>query len=225
MKRSEVNSYLKAAHAMLAKINFSLPAFGYWTTEEWRKRVAETANIRALMIGWDVSDFGSGDFAKGGGAVLFTLRNGSVGRADIGTPYAEKLICYRDGQFIPLHYHAVKTEDIINRGGGRIWMELYTAKADGGIDRESPVTVDCDGVRKTVAAGERIFIEPGCSVTYRPRLYHLFGAEGDTVAGEVSSVNDDKTDNYFLEKLPRFNEIIEDEAPLHPLCNEYDKWL
>ena len=45
---------------------------------------------------------------------------------------------------------------------------------------------------------------------------------GDLVAGEVSKVNDDNTDNYFLEPTSRFAAIDEDEPVLHPLCNEYD---
>ena len=40
------------------------------------------------------------------------------------------------------------------------------------------------------------------------------------MAGEVSQVNDDKKDNYFLEKVGRFADIEEDEDILHPLCNE-----
>jgi D-lyxose ketol-isomerase len=39
--------------------------------------------------------------------------------------------------------------------------------------------------------------------------------------GEVSSVNDDATDNRFYTPLPRFPDIEEDEAPAHLLCNEY----
>jgi D-lyxose ketol-isomerase len=40
------------------------------------------------------------------------------------------------------------------------------------------------------------------------------------MAGEVSQVNDDNNDNYFLEPVGRFSEIQEDEPPLHPLWNE-----
>ena len=39
--------------------------------------------------------------------------------------------------------------------------------------------------------------------------------------GEVSAVNDDKTDNCFAEKMGRFPKIEEDEPALHLLCNEY----
>jgi D-lyxose ketol-isomerase len=123
-----------------------------------------------------------------------------------------------------LHYHAIKTEDIITRGG-RIWMELYNAKQDDSVDYETPVRVYCDGILRTFNAGERFEVASGGSVTLRPRLYHRFGAAGDAVAGEVSSVNDDRTDNYWAEDVSRFAGIIEDEAPLCPLCNEYEKWL
>ena len=34
-------------------------------------------------------------------------------------------------------------------------------------------------------------------------------------------VNNDLTDNYFLETSLRFPEIEEDEPALHPMCNEY----
>ena len=55
-------------------------------------------------------------------------------------------------------------------------------------------------------------------------MYHIIAAKnGALIAGEVSSVNDDKTDNYFAEPVSRFADIEEDEAPLYPLCNEYDK--
>ena len=43
--------------------------------------------------------------------------------------------------------------------------------------------------------------------------------------GEVSTVNDDVTDNVFAEPIGRFATIEEDEAPLHLLVSDYDKWL
>ena len=56
-------------------------------------------------------------------------------------------------------------------------------------------------------------LEPGESLTLEPFVAHAFWAEGGaTVAGEVSLVNDDTTDNYFLPPLapPR---PIEEDAP------------
>jgi D-lyxose ketol-isomerase len=43
--------------------------------------------------------------------------------------------------------------------------------------------------------------------------------------GEVSTVNDDETDNIFREPIGRFAEIEEDEAPLHLLVSDYQRWL
>jgi D-lyxose ketol-isomerase len=206
---------------MLDSIAFRLPEFSSWEPDEWKSRGDETVVIRQTMLGWDITDFGTGNFPAVG-AVLFTLRNGVAGRPDIGSPYAEKLICLYKGQRLAPHYHAVKTEDIITRSG-LMWMELYNSKPDGSVDKESPVKVYCDGILKTYAAGERFEVKPGNSVTLRPWLCHVFGAAGmDTVIGEVSSVNDDKTDNYFAEPTSRFANIEEDEKPVRLLCNEYD---
>jgi D-lyxose ketol-isomerase len=44
---------------------------------------------------------------------------------------------------------------------------------------------------------------------------------GDLICGEVSSINDDNVDNYNAEDVNRFSTVEEDEAILHPLCNEY----
>jgi ADP-heptose:LPS heptosyltransferase len=48
---------------------------------------------------------------------------------------------------------------------------------------------------------------------------------GDVFIGEVSTVNDDLTDNVFAEPIGRFATIDEDVAPLHLLVADYDKFL
>ena len=48
---------------------------------------------------------------------------------------------------------------------------------------------------------------------------------GDVLIGEVSTVNDDETDNIFREPIGRFAEIEEDVAPTHLLVSDYDAWL
>ena len=73
-------------------------------------------------------------------------------------------------------------------------------------------------------AGTILHLKPGESITMQRYLYHTFwGDGGNAVVGEVSMVNDDTTDNRFLEKQPRFAEIEEDEAPEYLLCNEYPR--
>ena len=64
------------------------------------------------------------------------------------------------------------------------------------------------------------------SVTLLPGNWHAFWGEGgDVLIGEVSTVNDDLTDNIFREPIGRFSSIEEDEAPAHLLVSDYDKWL
>ncbi|GHT65126.1 hypothetical protein FACS1894110_06260 [Spirochaetia bacterium] len=222
MKRSEIEKSIAWAKELLKKNNFFLPPFAYWKAEDWEKDREQTRAIRQTMLGWDVTDFGMGDFNTIG-AVLFTIRNGDVKNPKIGTPYAEKVILLTEGQRLPMHYHAIKTEDIINRGGGIMFMKLYNAKPNGDPDMEHEVIVYADGYRKRVKPGEEFYVEHGSSVTLPPGLHHIFGAKsgsGDLIAGEVSSVNDDKTDNYFYEKVSRFITLEEDIPSIHLLCNE-----
>ena len=63
-------------------------------------------------------------------------------------------------------------------------------------------------------------------MTLLPGDWHAFWAEGGTVLiGEVSTVNDDETDNVFREPIGRFSDIEEDEAPLRLLVSDYRNWL
>lgn len=223
MKRSEINASLVWAKELLDNSCIRLPRFAYWNMDEWKANRDNIDTLRTVMQGWDITDFGSGDF-ENIGAVLFTVRNGCLTAPGVGSPYAEKYLLFKDGQRLPVHYHAVKTEDIINRGGGQLSMRFYNPLPDGSIDYESDVTVYSDGLPMVVHAGEEVIIERGNSVRITPRMYHIIAAKGGAlIAGEVSSVNDDKTDNYFAEPVSRFADIEEDVAPLHPLCNEYDQ--
>lgn len=227
MKRSKVNEEIREAKKLLAQYRIELPPFAHWSLEDWKKKNSETKAIREIMLGWDITDFGNNDYDRFG-AVLFTLRNGSLTNPDIGTPYAEKLLVLKEGQRLPLHYHASKTEDIINRGGGMLAIKLYNALDDGSVDEVSPVQVDLDGITYTYQAGEEILIPNGHSITLRPFVYHIFWAKenhGPLICGEVSSVNDDLTDNYNAEPVSRFSQVEEDEPILHPLCNEYQTVL
>ena len=207
MKRSEINAAIKWSIELLDKNNFKLPRFAYWTMDEWEKNKDKIDTLREVMAGWDITDFGSGKFDEIG-AILFTIRNGKLGKPGVGSPYAEKILIFKEGQRLPIHYHIEKTEDIINRGEGTMEMRFYLKKEDGSVDYESDVTYYSDGLV--------------------PYVNHTFGAkmgDGPLIAGEVSKVNDDNTDNYFAEPTARFADIEEDEPVLYPLCNEYDKWF
>ena len=223
MKRSELNRYIAEADAFFAKNHFVLPPFAQWTPQEWERHGPEADEIRTQRLGWDVTDFASGDFHKTG-LTVFTLRNGLAADGKPSKVYAEKIMFVRDGQITPFHYHAKKMEDIINRGGkgaGALVVQLHHSTADGQL-AQSPVFVSCDGVRRRVEAGGTVILGPGQSVTLPPFLYHTFYAvDGDALIGEVSSLNDDDRDNFFLDKLPRYPAVVEDEVPTRLLCTEY----
>ncbi len=100
-------------------------------------------------------------------------------------------------------------------------MKLWNSAPDGSLS-EGLLEVKIDSITTTIRSGEKICLKPGQSICYIPYLYHTFWAEGgNCLVGEVSSVNDDKTDNRFLEERGRFSAIDEDAPILHYLCNEY----
>ncbi|OPZ30598.1 MAG: hypothetical protein BWZ02_00672 [Lentisphaerae bacterium ADurb.BinA184] len=222
MKRSEINRYITEAKRFFDQHQFLLPPFALWTPADWRTKGHECDEIRDNLLGWDLTDFGSGDYARVG-LLLFTIRNGSFSNPAYPKEYAEKIMIVREGQHTPMHFHWSKCEDIINRGGGELVIQLYMAdqKDDSQFDGK-PFAVVTDGVRRTVRPGQTVRLAPGESITLVSHMYHEFWAEGGmTLVGEVSKVNDDRTDNRFRTAPGRFPAIEEDEPPLHHLCTEY----
>ncbi len=222
MKRSEINNILRESIDFIKGQGFNLPPFAFFTPDEWQDKGHEYDEIRRNMLGWDITDYGHGDFAKIG-LFLFTLRNGNLSDKNNKKTYAEKLLISNEDQYSPMHFHWHKMEDIINRGGGNLMVEVYNATDDDRL-ADTDVTVNLDGCVKTVPAGTVLRLTPGESITLPPRQYHAFWAEkghGKVLIGEVSMVNDDNTDNRFYETQGRFPVIEEDEAPLYLLCNEY----
>lgn len=221
MKRSELNRYIKDAKNIFETYNFKLPPWAYFTPEEWAEKGEEYNEIRENMLGWDVTDFGLGDYEKIG-LLLFTIRNGNYYKTDNKKTYAEKIMIVMNKQVTPTHFHWSKMEDIIHRGGdGELCIQVWKSDENDDLSGES-FTIQIDGVTQNVSAGEIIRLRAGESISLEPRVYHKFWAEKGTVmVGEVSQVNDDNTDNRFYELLGRFPSVEEDEPPLHLLCNEY----
>lgn len=217
MKRSEINGIIRQFEDMLARHCFALPPFTGFTPEQWAEAGHEWDEVRQAGLGWDVTDYGLGQYEKTGLA-LITLRNGLPG----GKPYAEKIMLSQPLQVCPLHFHWKKTEDIINRGGGELMFILYNADADGNR-LDTDVTLHRDGRRVTVPAGVPFGLMPGESLTLEPLCYHAFYASeaGSVLVGEVSSCNDDVADNRFFESIGRFPAVEEDEPPYRLLCTEY----
>ena len=219
MKRSEVNRYIKQAIKLFDENNFHLPSWALLTPEEWKDKIA-TERCKEIIdhtLGWDVTDFGKNNFMKEG-LTLYTLRNGSPKSEKT---YCEKIMVSYVNQITPMHFHWNKMEDIINRGGGILALQLWKANKKEEKTRDS-FTVQIDGITQNIEAGEIIRLNPGESITLEPYIYHQFWAEKETcIIGEVSKVNDDSNDNRFYEPLGRYPEIEEDESPLFLLCTEY----
>lgn len=225
MKRSEIDTWIEEALQFFPSQGFSLPSWSSWTVSDWREAGPEADEIRAHGLGWNLTDFGNGDFFRSG-LMLFILRNGLFkgGRPEANTKnYCEKAMMVRPGQITPWHFHKVKTEDLINRGGGRLEVELGWPDSQQRKISQEPVIVQVDGLTKKLNPGAKLILEPGESVTLPPLLCHQFcGHPGDrnVCVGEVSSLNDDLTDNYFLRDLkPR--QIIEDKPAMYHLIGEY----
>ncbi len=228
MKRSEINQIMRDAIAFLDTNRFFLPPFAFWTPDQWRTKGPEVAEIVQNQLGWDITDFGRGDFEQTG-LFMFTLRNGHLDnlRTLQGKLYAEKVLIVRENQVTPYHFHFQKMEDIINRGGGELLIKCYNASPDGASLEDTEVIVSMDGVVRHFAAGETIVLQRGESISLPTRLYHKFwGApgKGTVLVGEVSRINDDNVDNRFLEEVGRFPQIEEDEPPAYLLIGDYARY-
>lgn len=226
MKRSRINAIMAQADEMIRRHGFVLPPFAYWSPDQFRARTDARRIVHSRM-GWDITDYGQGRFDDLG-LFLFTLRNGDL--ADLqrggGMCYAEKLLISRRDQLSPMHTHVIKAEDIINRGGATLVVELYGSDDTGAFARDRGGRVRCDGIDRAYRPGEKLALAPGESVTLMPGDWHAFwGDGGDVLIGEVSTVNDDVTDNIFVDPIGRFAEIDEDVAPTHLLVSDYDRWL
>ncbi len=226
MKRSEINRALREMEAMLKAYRVSLPPFCHFTPEQWQTKGHVFDEVRDNLLGWDITDYGLGDFDRVGFS-LITIRNGNLAKKGLyPKTYAEKLLYLKEGQYSPNHFHWSKMEDIINRAGGTLLIRVYNSLPDESIDRVSPVTVHLDGETRTVPAGTQIRLLPGMSISIQPYLYHDFEVEpgtGPVLIGEVSQCNDDEHDNRFEPPVGRFPSIEEDEPPYRLLCTEYPK--
>lgn len=225
MKRSQINDAIRDALAFFDAHQFVLPPFARFTPDDWQAHRNDAQEIFDLALGWDVTAFGGDDF-DAMGLLLFTLRNGRAGSAEYPKPYAEKIMVVREGQVTPRHFHWHKREDIINRGGGNLVIELF--RADPANNRLDPAAGDfaisVNGFRRVMHTGEKLVLRPGDSVCLEPIHAHRFYGErgcGKVLVGEVSMVNDDTNDNCFVDGMPRFDTIDEDEPPAFLLGGDY----
>jgi hypothetical protein len=226
MKRSKINQAIDDAIEFCREMNFHLPVWACWTPEDWATIGHEADEIRRRQLGWDITDFG-GDDGRRNRLILFTIRNGELTDAPdlFVKDYCEKILIVGEREVTPTHFHWNKMEDIINRAGGRLVLQLWNADRDTEeLDTDSEVVVSIDGMRRHIKPGGKVVLQPGESITLEPYVYHCFYAEdggGTVLGGEVSRVNDDANDNRFHKPRKRFPEIEEDQPARYLLCNEY----
>jgi D-lyxose ketol-isomerase len=224
MKRSFIDARIEAMLALCERHGVRLPPFAQWSERDFRADRDAAGFIAACGLGWNVVEFKPGAFATDG-LTLFTLRMGDWRQLEArgGRLYAEKAIMSQDGQRAPHHYHVVKTEDIVNRGGARFVVELFKVDRTGQPVKERFRALK-DVTMLDLGPGDQVRLEPGESLTLEPYVAHAFWAEGGAaIAGEVSLVNDDRSDNYFVPMLepPR---PIEEDAPARRLTvRDYER--
>lgn len=227
MKRSEVNHIIESAIQFTQKKGLCFPEFAFWGPEDWKRLDVDQREIVDNMLGWDITDFGGGNFERTG-LLIFTFRNGNFyKKLRYLKPYAEKLLLVGDGQELPFHFHWQKIEDIINRGGGNLIVQLYNSDDKEGF-ADTPVEVSMDGKKVTVEAGGEVKLLPGQSITLLPGQYHRWVGEkgtGPVMLFEVSSTNDDTIDNRFYDAKERLPEIEEDEDPRFLLFKDYVRYV
>lgn len=189
MKRSAINAAIREAQEIFARTGWTLPS----------------------PPRWDVTDCGSGDFARCG-LVLVNLAE--------EPEYSEKLIYMRSGQVVPMHTHRRKKEDIICRCG-EMMMELWSGLPDASR-RGTSLQIKRSGLGATVSEGNPFLVTAGERVTLTPGIYHSFWpTRSETVIGEVSTANDDANDNFFADTtIARFPAIDEDEPAIVKLVND-----
>jgi len=222
MKRSEINHQIAEAIQFFESRNFKLPPWAFWSPGQWIEHAGNHDEIIRNQLGWDLTDFGSGNF-QACGLLLFTLRNGNM-KTD-QKHYAEKIMIVDEDQVTPMHFHWSKMEDIINRGGGNLMIQLYPSN-DVEEFANHEFEVSLDGIKRKIQPGDVLRLQVGESITLFQRLYHTFYGEagkGKVLVGEVSAVNDDHSDNRFFEEEGRFPEIEEDEPIAHLLVGDYQK--
>jgi len=226
MKRSAVIQIIASADVYIRSHGFHLPPFAYFTPDQPVGRRHELLLVFATRLGWDITDFGAGRF-DALGLFLFTTHNGQPGNMvrDGGTGYAENIMFARRDQITPCHRHIFKTKDIISRGSSTLAIEMFESNANRDLNPAAPVSGMCDGFARTLGTGDILEPSPGESITLQPGSWHTFwGKGGDVLIGEVSTVNDDETDNMFADSVGRFSAIEEDCPPTHLLVSDYANW-
>ncbi len=96
--------------------------------------------------------------------------------------------------------------------GGKLAVQLYNSTLEGRLATNA-VNVKCDGMLPHCGCGGTVVLGPGESITLTPYLYHQFYAGGGRRTDRRGLVGQRRCERQlFSLALPRFPEIVEDEA-------------
>lgn len=226
MRRSKIDELIYESATFLTRMGISLPPQAYWNLKTWHEHRDSAEEMRIRGIGWDLTDFGSGNFHEIG-LLLYTFSNGIIDpktEVPLDQPYAQKLLVAREGQITPTHHHWRKMEDIIVLAGGNLDIKLNNVSPNNDeLDTDTEVRIMKNNAWEVYAPDTVLSLAPGERVRLEQHHYHKFWSRQGTVAiEEVSTVNDDEADNCFLpeDKVARFPEVEEDQEPKYLLSIE-----
>ena len=216
MKRSEINRIIgEGVLFMKSLVYFFFPNEAYWDLRDWLNYKGDASERLKRGIGWDVTDFGLDNFKKEG-LLSYVLTNGIIKDGIADQMYAEKYLIVGNGQITPQHHHKSKIEDIVNMDGGNLKICLHS------IGDLNPVKIFHNYEWIMYDSGTIITLKKNDRIRLDQNHDHEFLGEGMVFLKEISSFNDDKEDNVFLDgRVDRFpKEIKEDEAPRYLLHTE-----
>ena len=211
MLRSEINALIRDAEGYFKAERFRLPPFAFWTPDDWAKPDGDISEIVDCGLGWDITDFGLGEYhtlrppplhdekrptrEPEGGHREDLLREGDHPRPRPALPGPPPLDQGRG------HHRAGGRHD--GRRGAQRDAE------DGSFKADTQVSLSLDGVRRKVRVlAPPSSSTPGESVTLEPGCYHLgdrrLRPSGWDIHGEVSVVNGDVNHNRCGQPVGRF---------------------
>ena len=62
MKRSQINDIIVQAGEMIRSFGFTLPPIAYWSPDKFKHNATAARSIIDAQYGWDITDYGAGDF-------------------------------------------------------------------------------------------------------------------------------------------------------------------
>jgi len=241
VKRSEINATMLLARDFFEAYRFKLPKWAAWSVVNWDYSGEEMQAIKDCQLGWDVTDFGLGDFLSQG-MTSFMLRNGQPSRKSdqevsekipaetlngLGRHYSEKILLVQLHQALPLLALKHRTHDLINRGGGDLVIQVYQSTPEHNLDEKSRIPLQVNGIAYNVKAGGIVRLVPGDGLTLQAGIYYKYWAEkASCIVGSISSTCDERNDYRFFDlNCQRFPEIEPDESPIHLLHYEYPDFI